>query len=577
MKPNFPKHSCVYKSIKIEKPYKLASLNLIFFLAFLFSCQEQEVEAVYPEEAAINGYIGLQDSEKLNEAFMQAKEFVNRPNRRTNFPFQFSWDMVDHSRVLQIVQNGNGNYSNYTFSIEQKDESNFLNLVLKEQADGFYGALFEYHYLTDANGTLVNTIERINKYSLDGRLISQYNTDSNNGNTNRLLTETCYKASVEWLAFDGSPCDPFEFEEEDDGCWETVVLTPVSCIQSDPHGGGNDDGTNEDVDDWGTPLPDPEIGGGTSPGGSSSGEPSSPEDDGGSPSAPGEAQDELIGLEPPLNGPSPLPQCGDGEVRVDGVCINEELYLMELWKAQIDHINNPEEKRKEQLMYIATHNAQAGRDFKDNIESLIATPGITRGEVDDINKIVNDYWEELVGRLIMANFYPVVETAKWFVQLALIETGSGVLFHSVKGLLSVKWGVQLANIGINTKSIAIVVNRMKSGLSFGLNNSSLTLKIGGRNLLGLKNSNGVYKFTDVTNIEAKAIFEEMVAGRKFKTVLNVDGKLIQELRWQENGVDQFVKFRNFSKTNEGEMTIEVLMKDYAHLRGGRAIKLKFYL
>ncbi|ADR20945.1 hypothetical protein MATR_14290 [Marivirga tractuosa] len=334
MKPNFPKHSCVYKSIKIQKPYKFASLNLIFFLAFLFSCQEQEVEAVYPEEAAINGYIGLQDSEKLNEAFMQAKEFVNRPNRRTNFPFQFSWDMVDHSRVLQIVQNGNGNYSNYTFSIEQKDESNFLNLVLKEQADGFYGALFEYHYLTDANGTLVNTIERINKYSLDGRLISQYNTDSNNGNTNRLLTETCYKASVEWLAFDGSPCDPFEFEEEDDGCWETVVLTPVSCIQSDPHGGGNDDGTNEDVDDWGTPLPDPEIGGGTSPGGSSSGEPSSPEDDGGSPSAPGEAQDELIGLEPPLNGPSPLPQCGDGEVRVDGVCIDEELLLAELWEQE---------------------------------------------------------------------------------------------------------------------------------------------------------------------------------------------------------------------------------------------------
>ena len=80
-----------------------------------------------------------------------------------------------------------------------------------------------------------------------------------------------------------------------------------------------------------------------------------------------------------------------------------------------------------------------------------------------------------------------------------------------------KWGVQLAKIGVNTSSISTVVNRMKSGLSFGANNGSLTLKIGGRNLLGTANSSKkAYSFNNVASTEVKAIFEDMTAERKTK-------------------------------------------------------------
>ena len=261
----------------------------------------------------------------------------------------------------------------------------------------------------------------------------------------------------------------------------------------------------------------------------------------------------------------------------DAYPINMPTDKIQAWIDYIDQLDDLDTKRIEQLDYIATHNGRSGIEFKSYIEDLLATPNISVGEVKDINYIVNEYWEELLGRLIMANFLPVAQTAKPFITLALYETGAGILFQAVKGLLAVKWGVQLSKIGINTSTLTNVINRVKSSMTFFNSNSSMTLNIGGRNLFGLQGSRGVYRFNDVTNIEAKAIFEDMVAGRELKTIVNVEGKLVKELRWRENGVDQFVKFRNFSTTNQGEMTIEVLLKDFAHLRGGKAIELKFYL
>lgn len=252
------------------------------------------------------------------------------------------------------------------------------------------------------------------------------------------------------------------------------------------------------------------------------------------------------------------------------------------WMSRIDEVSNQDlyydlQRTASDYNYLNQHDQDAYKLFSDLLRSP-ATSGIfDAAQRAEIALARINFVNNLKGQYMMAIFLPVAETAKPWIELALLDIGVGVLFQAAKGILSVKWGVQLAKIGINTSSISKVVNRMKTGLSFGANNSSLTLKIGGRDLFGLKNSNGVYKFTDVTNIEAKAIFEDMVSGRKFKTVLNVDGKLVQELRWRENGIDQFVKFRNFSTTNQGEMTIEVLMKDYAHLRGGKPIELKFYL
>ncbi|MEQ8472974.1 MAG: hypothetical protein RIC35_17400 [Marinoscillum sp.] len=92
-----------------------------------------------------------------------------------------------------------------------------------------------------------------------------------------------------------------------------------------------------------------------------------------------------------------------------------------------------------------------------------------------------------MGQNIIAIYGPVAEIAKPFIELALFETGAGVLFQAVKGIISVRWGVQLAKkIGVNTASISTVTNRLVNGLGFGARNTSLTLKIGEGIWLGLQ-------------------------------------------------------------------------------------------
>ncbi|MFT7037163.1 MAG: hypothetical protein ACI8Q1_003300 [Parvicella sp.] len=359
----------------------------------------------------------------------------------------------------------------------------------------------------------------------------------------------------------GTSCDCvyeiIDLQKNNDMTSSYVVGIVCNCQQlGDP---GSDNGAGG----IGDPMPDPGY------------DPSNPDAGGGGGSGSDDGEPGGITRDPV--GTVKDAPCDPGEVYISsGLCVNE----IDYWKNQIDQESNPEEKRKLQLQYISTHNAQEGRDFKTDIESIIATPGITRGEVDDINKIVNDYWEELVGRLIRANFYPVVEAAKPFVELALIETGSGVLFQAVKGLLSVKWGIQLAKIGINTSSLTTIVNRMKAGLVFaGRGNSSLTLKIGGRNLTGnvygsSTTSRVTYQYSGVTYNEAKTIFNDMTAGRYVKTVDLGGGKYIKSISWTDSSTKNSITFRNFSSSGQvGDPVIQIKMPE---IRTGN-IELKFFL
>lgn len=319
---------------------------------------------------------------------MQAKEFMNRPNHRTNFPFQFSWDMVDQSRVLQIVQKGNGNYSNYTFSIAQQDENNFLNLVLKEKSDGFYAALFKYEYQTDTDSSPTNALQEVNKYNLSGEPLLRYSFG--NQFNRRSSSQDCVEDVEVIVEYDcwnsnlGRPCDDAEEVY-------VIEITSGDCDE----GGGDSDGS-----DWGTPFPDTETGGGTSPGGGSSGDPSSPDDDGGSPSDPGEAEDDLIGLEPPLNGPTPLPECGDGEVRIDGVCVDEVEVRTAILKSILEEdpfalIDIPCEELSQAWKDLAEH--KPNQAVKDRVQQL-------NQESYDIEM---QYIEDASGAIVNMDYFPV--------------------------------------------------------------------------------------------------------------------------------------------------------------------------
>ncbi|MCU0446066.1 MAG: hypothetical protein MUE85_14245 [Microscillaceae bacterium] len=242
------------------------------------------------------------------------------------------------------------------------------------------------------------------------------------------------------------------------------------------------------------------------------------------------------------------------------------------------NLTDPDTLRKEQLAYIATHNGQEGRDFKTYIESLIANPEITVGEVQDINEIVNNYYLELKGLYMMAVYLPVAEAAQPFIELGLIETGSGVLFQSVKSLLSVKWSIDLTKIGINTASISTITSRVQNALRFSADNKSLNLVLNGRNITGVADSKSVFVYNGVSANEAQAIFNELTTGRIIKNAVSPNGYKVQNLLWiNSNNKRQSISFRRGSTTNQGEVTIEIQMAEYENIRlKGSSIKLKFY-
>jgi len=523
---------------------KIAQLSFYCLLLIFAACsQEKPLEPAFLETME---KAKLEDEESLSRTLNSVSNI--QANERTA---SVDYGTLDLEKIYKRIESEEQEFANYMIRLYPPDgvENSLEYLVMIGTDYGFRAYILQYQTTPEH----INTINDptiftgyINILDMERGLLAQ--NYFVNG-TDSQLPENANGRSK------GTSCD-CEYEYDlivHNDLSATLIVTGIVCNCQQLGDPGSDNGSGG----IGDPMPDPGY------------DPSNPDAGGGGGSGSGDGEPGGITRDP-VGTVKDLP-CEPGQVYTsNGSCVNE----IEYWKNQIDQESNLDEKRKLQLQYISTHNGQEGRDFKTDIESLLSTSGITVGEVSDINEIVNNYWEELVGRLIMANFYPVVEAAKPFVELALIETGSGVLFQAVKGLLSVKWGIQLAKIGINTSSVTKIVNRMKAGLVFsGRGNSSLTLKIGGRNLLGSKNTNGVYKFSNTTNIEAKAIFEDMVAGREVKTITK-NGKVIYKLQLK-NG--NYIQMRRVSSSQNGEITIDILMEEYKHLRGGKFIELKFNL
>ncbi|MEQ8472978.1 MAG: hypothetical protein RIC35_17420 [Marinoscillum sp.] len=141
-----------------------------------------------------------------------------------------------------------------------------------------------------------------------------------------------------------------------------------------------------------------------------------------------------------------------------------------------------------------------------------------------------------------------------------------------------RWGVQLAKIGVNTASITTVTNRIVNAVSLGSKDASVTLAIGGRSLggsaIGTTSSSKVaYRINGVTANEAKAIFNDLTYGRQVTKVDLGGGKYVETVTWGTGPDKQSIAFRNFSKTGQiGDPIIDINMP---LIRSGR-VELKFF-
>ena len=258
----------------------------------------------------------------------------------------------------------------------------------------------------------------------------------------------------------------------------------------------------------------------------------------------------------------------------DQLSISEAMYWTG-WGNRLDEIENQNLyydilQTKEDYAYLY----QFGREMHDMFEDLLRNPlnnGILNsGDRAELISLRKQGIQSLKGQYIISIYLPVAEAAKPWIELALIETGIGATFNIIKGILSVKWGVQLAKIGLNTSSISTITKRMVNGLEFfGINNRSLNLTIGGRNLTGSAYiSKKVYSFSNVSAIEAEAVFADIAAGREIKTIVAPKG-IIKQV---DLGGKEYIQFRKWSTTNAGEVTIEFKINSI----GTKNIELKFF-
>lgn len=93
---------------------------------------------------------------------------------------------------------------------------------------------------------------------------------------------------------------------------------------------------------------------------------------------------------------------GGSSSRVVGIKDNPQILMVR----QITRENDPEEKRKLQLTYIRNYGGKDGRTYANLIEEILTTPGLTVGDVAEINGTVNNRYLELKGSYFMAIYSP---------------------------------------------------------------------------------------------------------------------------------------------------------------------------
>ncbi len=106
----------------------------------------------------------------------------------------------------------------------------------------------------------------------------------------------------------------------------------------------------------------------------------------------------------------------------------------------IQSIKDPEAKRKAQLDYLKTH---GGRDFAEMVEELLKTPGLTTGDVSEINKLVEQIYQQQKGKFIMAIFSPANLSQILFLASADISSTVRNRVFSLTSKLATKTGSDL--------------------------------------------------------------------------------------------------------------------------------------
>jgi hypothetical protein len=136
-----------------------------------------------------------------------------------------------------------------------------------------------------------------------------------------------------------------------------------------------------------------------------------------------------------------------------------------LTEEEIEALTDPETKRKAQLDYIRISDGQDGIDFSSMIDEIMRTPNLTVGDVIEINATVNKYYLNLRGRYIIAVYDPWAKAARFLIELALIETGTEVLFGATKLALSTRYGILVTKAG-GVLSSALVAELRAAGVKF---------------------------------------------------------------------------------------------------------------
>ena len=78
----------------------------------------------------------------------------------------------------------------------------------------------------------------------------------------------------------------------------------------------------------------------------------------------------------------------------------------ELAENSIDNEQDPEQRRQKELQYLNDFGGAEGKEFKALIEELLETPGLTVGDVYEINALVHTLYLNLKAQYLMVIFSP---------------------------------------------------------------------------------------------------------------------------------------------------------------------------
>jgi hypothetical protein len=399
----------------------------ILFSILVFSCQDSK-QKIEPKIARVErAKVSSLQNEEYLLPILDAAGFNIRSSKSGRVDKLSNVDGVflNTDSILMVLQPDSVSYA-YTFLAEKSArQGSFKNLVLHKVKDGYWAYFQEFTpketIKNKSNFSLFTGT--INRYDLSNKLLSTWNYERgapatlSGGRTqscvnfNLVCTEWTKKFDDQALTFTvGPPCNKVAIEiSANSACFITDTVVP----------GGGTISRQFSMGSFLEYFSDGGPGGGRV--GSTYGSSLCGSSDGGSAISNGSTTgscDFSIGVFPP-----------------------SEEELKRLLEEYIELIADPEEKRKAQLDYIKKHDGEDGRHFSSMVEEIVSTPGITVGDVIEINATVNKYYLNLRGRYFIAVYNPFAKAARFLLELALIETGTEVLFSATKLALSTRYGI----------------------------------------------------------------------------------------------------------------------------------------